>query len=136
SPWIVLDCAHNTASIEALIDTLNESFPRGRRILIFASSSDKDISGMLRLLALQFDLFLLTQYSHNPRAVPAPQLAQVLAGIADVPHRVCPTPAQAWETARRIARPNDLIAVAGSVFLPGELRPQLLAETRNSLPAA
>jgi dihydrofolate synthase/folylpolyglutamate synthase len=136
APWVVLDCAHNTASVQALIDTLNESFPRGRRILIFASSNDKDIAGMLRLLAPEFDSFLLTQYSYNPRAVPAHDLAAQLAAVAPVSQRVCSTPAQAWEVARGLARPSDLITIAGSVFLAGELRPLLLAETRNSLPAA
>ncbi|HEV3142542.1 MAG TPA: folylpolyglutamate synthase/dihydrofolate synthase family protein [Gemmataceae bacterium] len=136
SPWVVLDCAHNTASIQALIDTLNESFPPCRRILIFASSNDKDIPGMLRLLAPQFDYFLLTQFSYNPRAVPASELAAELAAIAPASQRICVPPAQAWELARSIARPGDLIAIAGSVFLAGELRPLLLAETRNSLPAA
>jgi dihydrofolate synthase / folylpolyglutamate synthase len=136
SPWVVLDCAHNTASIEALIDTLNDSFPPGRRILIFASSSDKDIPGMLRLLAPQFDQFLLTEFSHNPRAASAAEMAALLGEIADIPQRVCASPAQAWEIARGMARPNDLIAIAGSVFLAGELRPLLLAEPQNSLPAA
>ncbi|HLW68014.1 MAG TPA: folylpolyglutamate synthase/dihydrofolate synthase family protein [Gemmataceae bacterium] len=136
SPWVVLDCAHNTASIEALIDTLNESFPPGRRILIFASSNDKDNPGMLRLLAPQFDQFLLTEFSHNPRATPAAELAAILDDIANVPHRICATPTQAWEIARSMARPNDLIVIAGSVFLAGELRPLLLAETRDSVPAA
>jgi dihydrofolate synthase/folylpolyglutamate synthase len=136
SPWVVLDCAHNTASVEALIDTLNDSFPPGRRILIFGSSNDKDIHGMLRLLAPQFDHFLLTQFSHNPRATFAGELASLLGEIANVPHRVCPTPAQAWEIARSMARPTDLIAIAGSVFLAGELRPLLLAETQNFVPAA
>jgi dihydrofolate synthase/folylpolyglutamate synthase len=136
SPWIVLDCAHNTASVEALIDTLNESFSASRHMLIFGSSNDKDIPGMLRLLAPQFDLFLLTQFSHNPRATPAAELAQHLSTISNVPHRICTTPAQAWEIARSMARANDLIAIAGSVFLAGELRPLLLKETQNFLPAA
>src|SRR5262249_36530089 len=131
SPWVVLDCAHNTASVEALIDTLNESFEAGRRILIFGSSNDKDIPGMLRLLASQFDLFLLTQFSHNPRATPAAELAQHLSAFSNAPHLICTMPAQAWEIARSMARPNDLIAIAGSVFLAGELRPLLLKETQN-----
>src|SRR5262249_44356482 len=41
-PWVVLDCAHNVASMQALVDTLQASFPVGRRLLVLASSSDKD----------------------------------------------------------------------------------------------
>ena len=52
-PLIVLDCAHNVASAQALVETLRTSFPGPRRrLLVFASSSDKDIAGILRELAL------------------------------------------------------------------------------------
>src|SRR2546422_820425 len=50
APLVLLDCAHNVASAQALLDTLQASFPlqsSGRRILIFASSRDKDVAGML-----------------------------------------------------------------------------------------
>ena len=41
-PTVVLDVAHNVASIEALVHVLAERFPAGRRVLVFASSRDKD----------------------------------------------------------------------------------------------
>src|SRR5262249_28964526 len=63
-PLVVLDCAHNDASIQALVDTLRQSFPApiptngsargGRRLLVFASSSDKDVPGILRTLGPHF----------------------------------------------------------------------------------
>src|SRR5262245_25772800 len=37
-PFLVLDCAHNVASAEALAATLAESFPAGRRLLVFAGA--------------------------------------------------------------------------------------------------
>src|SRR5262249_24291590 len=45
-PFVVLDCAHNVASAQALADTLRASFPPSRRLLVFAGSSDKDFAGM------------------------------------------------------------------------------------------
>src|SRR5262249_41763991 len=54
NPLIVLDCAHNVASAEAVVETLLASFPPSRRLLIFAGSSDKDLAGMFRVLAPHF----------------------------------------------------------------------------------
>ena len=77
-PVVVLDAAHNVASVEALVETLEESFSAGRRWLIFAVSSDKDVRGMLRCLCGHFDEIYFTRYSSNARAVP-PQELQRLA---------------------------------------------------------
>ncbi len=48
SPAVILDVAHNLASLEALLAVLRESFSPRRRIAIFASSKDKDYTGMLK----------------------------------------------------------------------------------------
>lgn len=80
APLVLLDCAHNVASAQALADTLWTTFPaafaaEAQRHLVFAGSSDKDLSGMLRVLAPLFTHAYLTRYTHNPRAVPAETLA-------------------------------------------------------------
>ena len=86
-PKIIIDVAHNPASIKALVETLNESFftpacangqasPDGyrQRLLVFAASQDKDVPRMLRLLLPHFDHVLLTRYLSNPRSVPVDDL--------------------------------------------------------------
>jgi dihydrofolate synthase/folylpolyglutamate synthase len=125
SPWVVLDCAHNTASVRALVETLADSFPPCRRLLVFASSNDKDVPGMLRVLAPHFAHFYLTQFGNNPRAVPPAQLAAWLGEIADVPRDAVPSADAAWRMARAAAGPADMVVVTGSVFLAGELRPAM-----------
>jgi dihydrofolate synthase/folylpolyglutamate synthase len=125
-PLVVLDCAHNVASAEALVATLRDTFPPGRRWLIFAGSGDKDLPGMMRVLAPHFAHAFLTRYAGSSRGVPAEELAALLRRSADLPHTVCPTALDAWRAARERAGPDDLICVTGSVFLAGELRPQLL----------
>ncbi len=133
-PLVVLDCAHNLASAQALIDTLRASFPAlarrpaPRRLLLFAGSGDKDLAGMLRLLAPHFDHVYLTRFVTNPRAVPPERLAEMLRGASEVPLTVCADPAEAWQRARAEAAADDLICIAGSVFLAGELRPLLVPE--------
>jgi dihydrofolate synthase/folylpolyglutamate synthase len=149
-PLVVLDCAHNVASAQALVDTLLTSFPPlhpgpstqhsaltaqrspltndmlKKRFLLFAGSSDKDLAGMLRVLAPHFAQAFLTRFSHSPRAVPPEQLADILRQASVLPFSLHSSPAEAWQSARAAAGPDDLICITGSVFLAGELRPMLV----------
>jgi dihydrofolate synthase/folylpolyglutamate synthase len=139
-PLVVLDCAHNVASARALVDTLKKSFPGyadpgqvdpppaprpGKRLLLFAGSRDKDLAGMFRVLAPHFAHFFLTPFSQNPRSAPPDRMAAMLRAVAEVPLSTHANPTQAWQAARAMAAPEDLICVTGSVFLAGELRPLL-----------
>jgi dihydrofolate synthase/folylpolyglutamate synthase len=125
-PFVLLDCAHNVASAEALLQALRESFPDvGRRALIFAGSRDKDLAGMLRVLAPHFERIFLTTFATNPRAVAPEQLAALAP--ADAKQRLVLTQdaRAALDAAREWATPLDLICITGSVFLTGEVRPML-----------
>jgi dihydrofolate synthase / folylpolyglutamate synthase len=122
APLIVLDCAHNVASAEALLQTLEASFPSCRRLLIFAGSGDKDVAGMFRVLAPAFAHVFLSRFTNNPRAVPPEHLGELLSGQADTPFTLCGTPAEALVAARGMAGAGDLIVITGSVFLAGEIR--------------
>jgi dihydrofolate synthase / folylpolyglutamate synthase len=132
-PLVVLDCAHNPASAEALVRTLLESFPKGRRLLVFAGSSDKDLTGMFRILAPHFAHVFLTPYLGSARSTPPDQLAQLLQAAGGPPATLCSAPAAAWEAVRGMAQPGDLICITGSVFLAGEMRPLLTAEPGKTM---
>ena len=130
-PILILDAAHNVASIEALVRTVGGSFPPGPRLLIFAASSDKDPARMLESLLPQFEEVVLTQYLHNPRAIPPAELAalseKIVAhsgwGPAARPRiSVCPTPDSAWQTALARMTPDHLVCITGSFFLAAELQ--------------
>jgi dihydrofolate synthase / folylpolyglutamate synthase len=129
-PTVVLDVAHNVASVAALVDTLRESFACSRRILVFAASKDKDVPGMLRVLAPHFERVVLTRFQDNPRAVPTSQLLGWLReeygrlGLPFDEHRVQTRekPAEAWRLARSWAADDELVCIAGSVFIVAELR--------------
>jgi dihydrofolate synthase/folylpolyglutamate synthase len=125
-PLVVLDCAHNVASVAALVDTLDASFPPGRRLLVLACAADKDLAGMTRVLSPHFAHAYLTRFGNNPRSASPDQLAELLGQSGKLPFTVCPTAAAAWQAARQAARPDDLICITGSVFLAGELRPLLM----------
>jgi dihydrofolate synthase/folylpolyglutamate synthase len=130
-PLIVLDCAHNVASAQAVVETL-EAFPPGRRLLVFAGSSDKDVPGMFRLLAPAFGRAFLTRYTANPRSVPTEQLAEWWGRASRSDFSVHSTPAEALQAARAAAGPEDLICITGSVFLAGEVRPLLTVATPSA----
>lgn len=128
-PLILLDCAHNVASAQALAKALIESFPlapNGRRWLIFAGNRDKDLAGMLAVLGPLFDHVCLTRFTNNPRCLAPERLAQMLPAPLASRASLCLTTAEALSLARRAAGPDDLICAAGSVFLAGELRSLLV----------
>lgn len=132
-PCLVVDVAHNPAAIDALLATLRARLAPRRRILVFASSKDKDYRAMLRRLMPAFDVVLLTRYVENPRAA-SPELlltcalalqdelsASAAGRLAEV--HLAAHPEEAWRLARLVAGPDDLVCVTGSFFLVAELRP-------------
>ncbi len=80
-PTIILDAAHNEASVAALLQTLDESFAAQPRILIFATTQDKAVREMMALLVPRFERILLTRYGNNPRGVPVEELLQIAAEL-------------------------------------------------------
>ncbi len=131
-PTVIVDGAHNVASVEALMSTLKESFDvAGRRTLIFATTRDKDVRGMLERLVPHFDRIVLTRYQSNPRGVPTEELAQLAQGLGARDYRKVATPEQAWlETSTSIGG-DDLVCVCGSFFIAAEMRRAILLAGRN-----
>ena len=121
-PLVVLDAAHNWASAGALLETLAEHDVSGRRVLIFATSRDKDVPGLLRRLLGGFDCVVLTEFQSNPRAMPLEQLKEAVRRITSQPVHSAVTPNEAWVAATRLCPRDGLICVAGSFFLAAELR--------------
>lgn len=137
NPTIVVDTAHNLASIAALVETLNEQFPAKRRTAIFAASRDKDTRGMLQLLLPNFNELILTKFTTNPRGADADILAKTTQEllIEQEPQAgrspkitVRHDPREAWNYCRDTLNPGDLVCVTGSFFLAAELRPVLLTK--------
>ncbi len=130
-PCVMVDAAHNAASIHALIKVLRETCPREpwtRRILVFAASQDKDAAAMLRQLLPEFDVVILSRFVDNPRSADPADLLQTARRLlsdngASRCQLICEdTPRAAWERAHGLASPRDTICIAGSFFLAAELR--------------
>lgn len=136
-PTTIIDVAHNPASIAALLEVLEERLPGGRKVLIFASSKDKDFAAMLRLVLPRFAAVVLTQYVHNPRAMEAGELAEVAKELLSGPElagsapeiTVAPDPEAALAEARKLAGKEGVLCITGSFFLAAELRPLVAPST-------
>ncbi len=132
-PLVVLDCAHNPASADALVRTLCESFPPARRLLVFAGSTDKDLAGMFRVLAPHFAHAFLTTCLGSA-AQRRPNNWRNSSARPAGRRRRCTLRRRRRGRPRGAAGPDDLICITGSVFLAGETRPLLTAEGTKAGP--
>jgi dihydrofolate synthase/folylpolyglutamate synthase len=122
-PIVVLDGAHNGEGVKALVEEL-EDFREGRRIkLLFASMEDKDWRFMLEQLSEVVAEMVLTRVPIVRSADPH-QLASHLG--EKVRNRVIEDARSAVETVLAGAESDEIIVVAGSLYLLGEIRPMLI----------
>jgi dihydrofolate synthase/folylpolyglutamate synthase len=122
-PTIVLDAAHNVASVEALVEVLGESFAARRRVLVFATTRDKNLRGMLQRLVTKFDDVIFTRYHSNPRGVAPQELVDIARELdSSRDYVMCDDARAAWEIARSWVDAQDLLCIAGSFFIAAEMR--------------
>lgn len=127
-PLTILDAAHNMASVRAFSDSIQSTFPKHRKLLIFATTKDKPVEEMLRYLLPRFDQVVLTQYLNNPRRLGVRELSAVASGLTNREFAVAESPQEAWSIVSGEASSADLICVAGSFFIAAEVRELLLAQ--------
>jgi dihydrofolate synthase/folylpolyglutamate synthase len=119
-PTIVLDGAHNGEGVRALIEEL-ERFRQKRKVrLLFAAMEDKDWRLMLESLSEVVDEIVLTRVNMERCADPF-HLAAQLSG--KIPHRAIGNAPSALEYILDRAESDDIILIAGSLYLIGEIRP-------------
>ena len=115
---ILLDGAHNPDGARALASALR-GLGIGSVPLIFGTSHDKDIGGVVAELEGMASEVILTRSQLSPRAAEPQELARLF----QVPVRIAQTPAEALDML-----PPGLGVACGSLYLIGELRPLLLGE--------
>lgn len=120
-PLLIVDAAHNEASVAALTECLQKVTAR-RRIVIFGASRDKDVPAMLREIAPLADELVLTRYLNNPRATALDDLRQLVDALGPIPYRLANSPREALATALAVSSTEDLICTTGSFFLAAEMR--------------
>ncbi len=132
TPPIVIDCAHNPYSAETLARSLQSWFPDVSWILIFGSSSDKDVKGMLEAL-LPVSKHVIVTRSYHPRATAPYALADLCADPATA-RRLPWNPRRALEQASHSLEPGLGIVATGSIFLVADVREAWAHHTNLDLP--
>jgi folylpolyglutamate synthase/dihydropteroate synthase len=87
SPLVIVDGAHNRASIAAFVQEVAERYPGKKVRTLVAFTTGKDIKGMLAELAARVDEIHLSERPKDPRALPLPELIQIAENLMD---EVCP----------------------------------------------
>jgi dihydrofolate synthase/folylpolyglutamate synthase len=120
-PRILIDGAHNAASIRALVQAIGQHVPYDSMIVIFGCGNDKDIRGMLEQLQYGADKVIFTR-SNSPKAVSPQELADMYTEICG---KMCQT-ALSLKEALRVASAaigrEDLICITGSFYLVGQAK--------------
>lgn len=122
----LLDGAHNPAGVMSLIDALSQ-YSYDKLICIWGAMVDKDVAGGLAALVPHLDILILTGIENERAATPS-SMESFLAVEARSKTLCCETVDEALVCAQQVYSENDLILVAGSLYLIGALRPLLLGE--------
>jgi dihydrofolate synthase/folylpolyglutamate synthase len=124
-PTVILDGAHNPDGAAAAYRTLVEEFARlGSWVLVVGMLRGKDPAEMLQAIgAPDFDAVICTEPDWS-RAFPADDLATVAKGLG-IAAEVVRQPVEALARARAVTAADDLILVAGSLYVVGEVRSAL-----------
>lgn len=120
APMLIVDGAHNPAGAGTLRRALRTGFPRRRLILIFGVLRDKDYPAMAKRLLPLADRVILTR-PLSERSLSPERLLPVARMFNEAVERI-DNPGDALRSALSQAGEEDLICVAGSLYLVGEIK--------------
>ncbi len=124
-PRILVDGAHNAASMQALIRAIGQHIPYDSMVMIFGCAADKDINGMMDQIATGADKVVFTRAADSPRAAEPTELAEIYEQRCDRTAQVTDNLVEAIRTAEGAVTPEDIICITGSFYLVGQTK-QLL----------
>lgn len=129
TPLVVIDGAHNEASMAALAATLADEFPDLSWTVIFGALGDKDIESMLGHLEPRIGRLVVTE-ADSPRSIPVGQLAaQIREKLPDIPNvDVAATVRDAVAEVMGTTDADGAVLVTGSLYVVGEARPHLVGD--------
>ena len=123
----LLDGAHNPAGVATLTEALRNDYEYERLILVWAAMSDKDFLTPLPLICSLAQVIIFTRLEYERSAQPQQLLNALPVEMRE--RAVCINSMKAaLATAAELAGKNDLICIAGSLYLVGEARKVLRGE--------
>ena len=116
-PVVLIDACHNPQSVETFLTAVRDVEPEVARrpMLLCAVLADKDVRGIVELLAPEFPSVAVTQTS-SPRALPARELAAIFAESGNSPVAVYGSVAEATS----VLEDRSYVA-CGSITTAGEV---------------
>src|SRR5687767_158007 len=121
TPRVVVDGAHNAASVDAMMRAIGQHIPYDSMVVIFGCCADKDVPGMLERITAGADKVIFTKVDSVRTANPE-ELAARYIELYGKMAQVAPTLKDAMEIALRAVTKEDLICITGSFYLVGEAK--------------
>jgi dihydrofolate synthase/folylpolyglutamate synthase len=131
TPRVIVDGAHNAASLDAMMRAIGQHIPYDSMVVIFGCCADKDVAGMLERITSGADKVIFTKVdnirSSNPEELAA-RYVELYGKMAQVAH----TLEDALAIANRAVSKEDLICITGSFYLVGEAKKHFAAKAANA----
>jgi dihydrofolate synthase / folylpolyglutamate synthase len=115
NPTVVLDCAHNEASVRNMTMELCQNFKFSRCFIVLGLMQDKKIDDVIDILSQLGDQFFLV--SVNPPRGEAPEKLAERLNAHNKPSQTFGTVSAGLQAVKQIANQDDLICITGSIFL-------------------
>ena len=123
-PRILVDGAHNAASIQALIHAIGQNISYDSMVVIFGCNEDKDIEGMMHELQYGADKVIFTR-SNSVKAMSPFDLSEVYVRISGKMCQTAVSLGEALQLAKSAVSKEDLICITGSFYLIGQAKVRL-----------
>jgi dihydrofolate synthase/folylpolyglutamate synthase len=122
NPRVIIDGAHNAASVQALFRGISQYIAYDSMVVIFGCNSDKDIDGMLEQVSLGADKVIFTRAQNNPKSASPEELSSLYVERFGKMAQVAQNFQEAMSIATRAITREDLVTVTGSFYLIGEAK--------------
>ncbi|MEK6797577.1 MAG: folylpolyglutamate synthase/dihydrofolate synthase family protein [Planctomycetota bacterium] len=119
NPRILVDGAHNAASVDAVMRAIGQNITYDSMVVIFGCQKDKDIAGMIRRIQVGADKVIFTRTS-SPRSAEPSELAAQYIELSGKMAQVGRTLSEAMQIALGAIGREDLICITGSFYLVAE----------------
>lgn len=124
---VVLDGAHVPSSLGAVLaDCAKRPALQAAPVVIFGVAKDKDLEGMLKMLAARVDRLVCTSVGSRTAAPPEELVENARRFVAGA--EMASVPRMALTRAAELCQPGGWILITGSLHLIGALRPIVSAE--------
>jgi dihydrofolate synthase/folylpolyglutamate synthase len=130
-PRIMIDAAHNAASVQVLMHAIGQNIPYDSMVVIFGCNNDKDVEGMLRRLQYGADKVIFTR-SNSAKAMSPQDLAELYTEICGKMCQAAMSLGEALRLAKSAISKEDLICITGSFYLIGQAKAHFSASQITS----